>query len=288
MVKKERNLKILKVIATFAVIAIAGVICYFKVVVPEDKYQQAMKAMEEEDYWEACWLLEEIKDYKDSAEQLETAAQKEEARMDVERYKMLLAADIGDEVYLGKYEQNNDLDNGKEVIAWRVLDKKKDKIFLISQYCLDKQPYHKEEEAVEWKNSSIRKWLNHTFLNEAFSEEQQGKILSVKVKNPRDRKFGTKTGETTKDRIFLLSVEEAEKYFDKAKDRKTEGTIGLEINHVGDDTIDQWLLRTVRENKKQAACVLKDGYIDYSGVTTTESYGIRPALWIDLEKLRET
>lgn len=285
--RKKRNRKIRRIIlAALVVIVFAGTIYHFEVAVPEEKYQQAMKAIEEEDYVEACRLLEEIKDYKDSAEQLETAVQKEEARMDAERYKVILSADIGDSVYLGKYEQDNNLENGKELIEWRVINKKKDKILLISQYCLDRQPYHTKDKAVDWKKSSIRKWLNETFLKEAFSEEQQSKILSVKVKNPRDRKFGTKKGETTKDQIFLLSVKEAEKYFDKPKDRKTDGTIYLDINYVGDDTIDQWLLRTVRKNKKQAARVFKNGNIDYSGIAITKSYGIRPALWVDLEKLK--
>lgn len=285
--KQKRNRKIRRIVLTALVVAaLAGTIFYYKVAVPEEKYQQAMKAMEEEDYWEACWLLEEIKDYKDSAEKFKIADQKEEARMNVERYKMILSAKIGDSVSFGRYEQDNNLDNGKEGIEWRVLDKKKDKVLLISQYCLDKQPYHTKDKAVEWKKSSIRKWLNETFFKEAFSEEQQNKILSVKVQNPRDRKFGTKKEESTRDQIFLLSVKEAEKYFDQPKDRMTDGTIYLDINYVGDDTIDQWLLRTVRKNKKQAACVFENGNIDYSGVLTTESYGIRPALWVDLEKLK--
>ncbi len=90
--KQKRNRKICRIIiAAFVAVALAGTIFYYKVAVPEQKYQQAMKAMEEEDYWEACWLLEEIKDYKDSAEKFKIADQKEEARMNVERYKMILS-----------------------------------------------------------------------------------------------------------------------------------------------------------------------------------------------------
>lgn len=286
--RKKRNRKIRRLImAALVVVALAGTIYHFEVAVPEEKYQQAMKAIEEEDYIKAYILLKEIKNYKDSAEQLEIAVQKQEEFMEAERYKRLLTADIGETLYFGKYEQDNNLDNGKELIEWRVLDKKKDKILLISQYCLDIKPYHTEKKAVNWKNSSIRKWLNDTFLKEAFSEEQQSKILSVKVKNPRNRELGTKSGKGTKDRIFLLSEEEAEHYFKSDRDRVTDGTLYLHINNIGDDIVtQQWLLRTAGENKKQVVYVLNDGYIDFYGVMVDVSYGIRPALWIDLEKLK--
>lgn len=286
--KKKRNRKIRRIVlASFVVLAIAGTIFYYKVAVPEEKYQQAMKAIEEEDYVEACWLLEEIKDYKDSAEQLETAAQKQDELMEAERYKKLLTADIGETLYFGRYEQDNNLENGKELIEWRVLDKKKDKILLISQYCLDKQPYHTKDKSIDWEKSSIRKWLNDTFLKEAFSEDQQDKILSVKVKNPRNRELGTKSGKGTKDRIFLLSEEEAKRYFKSDRDRAIDGTIYLYINNIGNEIVtQQWLLRTAGENKKKVVYVLSDGYIDFYGVRVDISYGIRPALWIDLEKLK--
>lgn len=49
----------------------------------------------------------------------------------------LSAAKIGDTVFFGKYEQDNDASDGKETIAWIVLDKKDDRVLLLSEKSLD-------------------------------------------------------------------------------------------------------------------------------------------------------
>ena len=45
--------------------------------------------------------------------------------------------DVGDTVYFGRYEQDNDLSNGPEEIPWTVLDWSQDRALVISKYVLD-------------------------------------------------------------------------------------------------------------------------------------------------------
>lgn len=60
----------------------------------------------------------------------------------------------------GHYEQGN----GIEPIEWVILKMEGTKVFLLSKYALDYQPYHDTFEPVTWENCSLRKWLNESFF----------------------------------------------------------------------------------------------------------------------------
>ena len=125
-------------------------------------------------------------------------------------------ADIGSIVTFGRYEQDGNPDNGPEKIEWIVLDEQEGKYLLLSRYCLDVHPYQSKNRNINWKNSSIRKWLNSDFLNIAFFEAEQKLIPVTSVDNSRKQGYEkwkkTKGGKNTKDRVFLLSCAEAKKY----------------------------------------------------------------------------
>lgn len=91
----------------------------------------------------------------------------------------------GELVKFGKYEQNNVTDDGKEDIEWIVLSQDDEKAVLLSKYALDRQPYNDKDAEVSWKESSLRKWLNKEFIEEAFSEEERT-YLSDYSDNPEE------------------------------------------------------------------------------------------------------
>lgn len=114
-------------------------------------------------------------------------------------------------VRLGKYEQDGNLENGKEDIEWEVISVEKDRILLISRYVLDAKPYNDTDEEVTWETCSLRKWLNEDFYNEAFDEADKEKILLVNLENKGNSYYGNNGGNNTDDRIFCLSYDEVEK-----------------------------------------------------------------------------
>lgn len=64
---------------------------------------------------------------------------------------------VGDIVTFGHYEQDNDTTNGKEPIAWRVLDKNDEGQYLIiSEKVLDVQPYNTTNLFITFEKSTIR------------------------------------------------------------------------------------------------------------------------------------
>ena len=119
----------------------------------------------------------------------------------------LNSAQVNDVISFGSYEQDNNLENGKEPIEWVVLDKKTDgSIFVVSKYGLDNQPYDSSQnDNITWENSSLRSWLNESFYSDAFKSYEKRQIMTVKNSNNK--------GNETYDRVFLLSIDEVKKYY---------------------------------------------------------------------------
>ena len=125
-----------------------------------------------------------------------------------------VCGEAGGYITFGSYEQDNNLENGKEAIEWLVLDVKDGKALVISKYVLDYQLYHAKWENFTWGSCSSRTWLNDTFFHTAFSADEQAKILTSTVDNPANPFFDATDSSPTNDKLFLLSIQEADKYFD--------------------------------------------------------------------------
>ena len=110
-------------------------------------------------------------------------------------------------VYFGNYWQETD-GNKKQPVKWRVLSVKDNDAFLLADKCLDCQPYNQIYSWKKWESCSLRSWLNDTFLNNAFSEQEQEAIFDTTVVNECDPIFYTTGGADTVDKIYLLSESE--------------------------------------------------------------------------------
>ena len=90
---------------------------------------------------------------------------------------------IGATVLFGRYEQDNDFSNGSEKIEWIVLDVQDGKSLLLSKYLLDSKPYNDSIGETTWAECSLREWLNHEFMDSAFTGRDQERILPPPVEN---------------------------------------------------------------------------------------------------------
>lgn len=194
---------------------------------------------------------------------------------------------VGNVINYGSYEQDNDLTNGSESVEWLVLAVEGDRALLISRYALDVKPFNVKWSRVTWEKSSLRKWLNGDFLSHAFSPAEQARILQVVNQNPDNPTTGMLGGKDTKDRIFLLSIDEAKIYFLSDEIRQCRGTAYAEANepYKNDDYEEAWWwLRTRGASSKTASLVCFSGYVNTVGygVNNTGGY-LRPAFWLDLQ-----
>ncbi len=119
---------------------------------------------------------------------------------------------VGENVKMGKYEQDNIMENGKEAIGWVVVDVQPGMALLVSEKGLDCKQYNETEDAVTWESCTLRNWLNKTFLYEAFDENERNGILNTLIVNNDNPEFGTDGGNDTVDKVFLLSIEDIKNY----------------------------------------------------------------------------
>jgi len=168
----------------------------------------------------------------------------------------------GAEIRFGHYS------NGQSII-WKILKIKDNMLLIISSNSIGKMHYHDSlDDNVIWADCKMRNWLNNDFLNGYFSPEEQSKIVSSKIRNVKNPDFDTPGGITTTDKVFLLSIKEAEQYFANDEARSTGSS---------------WWLRSPGCDLDVAAYVYEDGWIDTHGDGTNMPYDIRPALWLKMD-----
>ena len=181
-------------------------------------------------------------------------------------------------------------------IVWRVLDVQGSSALVISEFVLESRRYHERREDITWAESTIRQYLNGSFLRR-FSEAEQARILETVLENNDNPWFGTYGGEDTTDRIFLLSLEELVRYFgDSGQLENKDGRpvafgINDEFNSARasrktDGRDFTWRLRSPGVRNDSSATVNTYGVVSVIGSPVSSSGiagGIRPALWLNLE-----
>lgn len=225
------------------------------------------------------------------------------------------AANIGggqaDNLYFGTYQQSSNGSGGYNIdpIKWRVLENADGQLFLLSDQNLDVFRYHTDRESVTWKTSTMRSWLNgygasenaggdsgtdytsDNFIGAAFSEKEQKAIAETTVVNDDNPNHNTDDGNDTTDRIFLLSIEEANnsRYFPNEKDsRKSTNTAYVESysGMLGAGEADYWWLRSPGEDDDYAAYVDDGGVVFNNGyIVVNRNTAVRPAFHLDLNSV---
>lgn len=170
-----------------------------------------------------------------------------------------------------------------EPIKWRVLHYENSEAFLLADAILDSQPYHSENEEIDWEKSSIRAWLNNEFINKAFSNEENKAINTVELINKDNSKYGTQGGKNTSDKLFLLSVSEV----DETEESKEYGFWDKKTRKCKNDNFSEetyfWWLRSPGNSSHDAAGVYYYGWVFGYGYDVQEpAGGIRPALYLNL------
>ncbi|MGM9604472.1 MAG: DUF6273 domain-containing protein [Faecousia sp.] len=196
---------------------------------------------------------------------------------------------VGDIVTLGHYEQDGVIKNGEEPIEWIVLDVDAagSKALVVSKYSLDRLLYHSRYEPVTWETCDLRGVLNGEFLSTVFSSEEIERILYSQLHTEDNTEKGTKGGNDTVDRVFLLSAEEAENYFSSDKDRLGVPTTYLiqlcAYTNGLEYTSSVYWLRSPGDTQAHAAYVF-DGRVNLGGwAGNVHKLPIRPAMWISMD-----
>ena len=195
------------------------------------------------------------------------------------------AVKAGDIIKLGSYEQDANTANGAEAIEWQVLAAEGGRALLISRYGLDSVTYHEKDTDITWETCTLRKWLNETFLQAAFTPDEQKNIAQVWNVNLPNTEYDIPGGNATSDRIFLLSIDELGKYLPAPEDKYCKPTDyarqrGVWVNNKG---LAWWWLRSPGFESRHAAFVDALGFLEPVGWVVDYLEGaVRPVMWINL------
>ena len=201
-----------------------------------------------------------------------------------------------------------------EPIKWRVLNVNGNDALLLADRALDDQRYNGSFHGVTWESCTMRSWLNgydsysnsdhrgytkHNFINVAFKPDEIRNIKTTAVVNGKNMALGTRGGNNTSDKVFLLSENEvhnsntADSYgfvkksniYDEAR-RCKNSTFARAMgsySDIGGSNCCWWWLRSPGYNDVFAVTVNINGGVSCSGsVVNTDNYAVRPALHLDL------
>ena len=168
-------------------------------------------------------------------------------------------------------------------IKWRVLKiTEEGELLVISASIVTKMAYHNRRIPITWEECDLRQYLNENFYKK-FSEEDRERIVESTTRTNFNERYLTAGGAICKDKIFVLSIKEAEVLFKNNIERISKYK----------NTPDFWWLRSPGQYSVNTAFVNSGGAIDYEGESSVYSYennkmkhvgyralGVRPVMYI--------
>jgi len=181
---------------------------------------------------------------------------------------------------------------------WRVLDVQDGKALILTEQVIEDRPYNVGSEVdITWAESNLRRYLSEEFYNK-FTATERALIAETQLTTADNPRFGTKGGNPTTDRIFLLSLEEVVQYMGSGQiPAGTNNSISDQYNseriaHLGEGASNfagngaapwWWRLRSPGNMQVRTMEVMYDGTISLVGrPANIIGPGIRPAMWINL------
>ena len=109
------------------------------------------------------------------------------------------------------------------LLPWKLLEERKDRITLQSEYVIDFQPYDREKylkmtdkeisrirTGICWEKSKIREWLNSVFVRRTFSDAERQMLQVTAINTP----VSALSDKITYDKVYIPSIEEIRYGFD--------------------------------------------------------------------------
>lgn len=214
---------------------------------------------------------------------------------------------VGDVVVFGEYCHHNNIYGvyyENNPLKWLVLEQREGKLLLISlqnvnilSFVSYEEYFEQKDNGFTWENSAIREYLNQELLYLMFQQDELSCISETVVQTADNPIYGTDGGGDTADYLFLLSIEEAEKYFSSDLERRTQIVPDVELpqydlmpyqHYLNTTDYYDWWLRSPGESSEKVACVGRFGDIMMEGQWVyTEEVSVRPAMWVDVSKEKE-
>lgn len=189
---------------------------------------------------------------------------------------------VGETVMLGRCIQ--DLTLEMKPIAWRVIAEEDGKKLLLADKGLIKVNSGMGGEAPNWERCHLRKRVCRNFMQIAFDEEERSHIQPIVLSNKGRKELEIPDSGDTQEMVFLLSLDELEKYLPESHMRVSQYTEYVAMQLKGYSSVERrmyWPLRT--RGKKKNIVQLCVSY-SYGGlrkyVQSIDFVVFRPAMWV--------
>ncbi len=168
--------------------------------IAENNYLAAIETYNEKDYFSALRQFENLTGYKDSSKYITNC-----------EVELLSIASKNETVQFGDY-------------TWIVLEKTSTDILLVSESYVDKRLANEYTGSSKygkyrcWSQSTLRTWLNGEFISDSFSPNESALLETNKITTPEynvdgyDGWYEQKIDVTTKDKVYIPSIADIEKY----------------------------------------------------------------------------
>ena len=204
-----------------------------------------------------------------------------------------------------------------EPLVWRVVEVRDGTALLLSHAAVECEPFQEDLRDVSWEDCTLRSWLNgygpqanasakdfsgrgKSFLDRAFSAEEQEAILETAVRNEANYYFGMDSGAQTKDRVFLPAESELfiydsseihgfsrhDEVADRAKQFRPTGYARMKgvWTEAGERGNVFWITRTAGYTHANVVYVDESGCMYNRGILVTcRDAAVIPALILDLD-----
>lgn len=207
--------------------------------------------------------------------------------------------EVGDSFKFGiayKYKKDNMEDFNREdydLLEWKVVATEEDRVLLTTNtICWDNEPFHNGSNIATWENSTLRTWLNGSLYDTIFTDAEKSMILETEVKNKENPKYHKGGGKDTKDKLFIPSVDEIQKYYSSSK----------ELNPAQDDEDmydeNMYFLRTTGKSHQYVSYIDSNGKINlfgydvngycYGDIDDDCTIGTKPFMWVKCDNNKKS
>lgn len=240
-------------------------------------YELARKYQNSEKYDEAYALYDTIRGYSDVDNRLKNSSGLKNAAKRAASAAAINSIQVGDSFTYGSYVHVGSTNKNKQPIVWQVLQKDGAKALVLAKYALAKKPFHSSNsKSVDWSSSSLRSWLNGSFINSAFTETERKAIVSTSLESKNNKEKYTKTS----DKVFVLTYGEIIRLL-AGKARATQWDKGSDSVAYGKSWTRDRYTRVTASSNAYATVITVAGGSGFEKVT--ESLYVRPAMWLNLE-----
>lgn len=179
----------------------------------------------------------------------------------------------GDIVTFGELDIDGNTENGSEALEWKIIDEDNSSYLVLCESFIDALAFDGAAVGATWTRSLIRKVINLSYFERAFSAKEKEVIIEKNVTADPNPSYETDPGTDSTSLFFILSCNEVNRLLPDQNSRKV-------ANASSELATRNWWLRTPGAQNGNITFVDEEGKINLEGAPANLIFNVRPAMWV--------